>query len=101
MKHRLDDGQIEVVDEALAEVLRRKTPAQRVEMISACHRTMRLLIAGHLRTHHADWDDARISAEVARRMLPGMDEVWDVIERRLAEPQGQEDPNDGSDSLSA
>lgn len=27
MEHRLDDGQIEVMDDAVAEVLRRKAPA--------------------------------------------------------------------------
>ena len=71
MKWRLDDGQIEVLDDAVAEVLRRKTPAERVAMISDCHRTMRLLIEGHLRTRHPAWDKARISAEVARRMMRG------------------------------
>jgi len=71
MKYRLDDGQIEVVDDAVAEVLRRKTPAQRVAMIFACNRTMRLRIEGHLRTRHPDWSDARIMGEVARRMTRG------------------------------
>ena len=71
MKHRLDDGQIEVVDDRIAEALRHKTPAQRVEMICACNRTMRLLIAGHILTSHSDWGQARVSAEVARRMLRG------------------------------
>ena len=73
MKWRLDDGQIEVVDDAVAQVLRRKTPAERVALISALDRTMRLLIEGHLRTRHPDWDDARIAAEVVRRMTRGAD----------------------------
>jgi hypothetical protein len=71
VKYRLDDGQIEVLDEAVAEALRHKTPAQRVDMICACNRTMRLLIAGHILTGHPDWSKARVSAEVARRMLRG------------------------------
>lgn len=71
MKWRLDKGQIEVVDDALAEVLRRKTPAERVAMVSSANRTMRLLIEGHLRTRYPDWDDARIAREVARRMTRG------------------------------
>lgn len=71
VKWRLDDGQIEVVDDAVAEVLRRKTPAERVAMVSAAHRTIRLVIEGFLRTRHPDWDDGRVSAEVARRMLRG------------------------------
>ena len=73
MKWRLDDGQIEVVDDALAEVLRAKSPMERVAMVSACNRTMRLLIEGSLRTRHPDWDDRRISAEVVRRISRGPD----------------------------
>ena len=69
MKYRLDDGQIEVVDDAIAEILRRKTPAERVEMICHCNEMMRTAIRGCLKTFHPDWDDARIEAEVARRML--------------------------------
>lgn len=71
MKWRLDKGQIEVVDDAVAEALRRKTPAERVEMALAANRLVRLRIEGHLRTLHPDWDDARLQAEVARRMQLG------------------------------
>jgi len=70
---RLDKGQMEVVDDAVAEVLRRKTVAQRVEMALAANRLVRLRMEGHLRTLHSDWDDARIQAEVARRMRLGSD----------------------------
>lgn len=71
MKWRLDDGQIEVIDDALAEVLRQKTPAERVAMIFDANRTMRLRIEGHLRTRHPDWPDEDIEAEIAGRMLGG------------------------------
>jgi hypothetical protein len=70
---RLDKGQIEVVDDVAAEVLRRKTVAQRVEMALAANRLVRLRMEGHLRTLHSDWDDARIQAEIARRMRLGSD----------------------------
>lgn len=71
MKWRLDPGQIEVVDEAVADVLRGKTVAERIEMIFAANRTMRLRIEGHLRTEHPAWPDEQIAAEVAKRMLRG------------------------------
>jgi hypothetical protein len=73
VKWRLDNGQIEVVDDAVAEVLRRKSVAQRVEMALAGNRLVRLRIEGHLRTLHPDWDDAHIQAEIARRMRLGSD----------------------------
>jgi len=73
VKWRLDKGQIEVVGDGVAEVLRSKTAAQRVEMALTANRLVRLLIEGHLRTLHEDWDSARIQAEIARRMLLGSD----------------------------
>jgi hypothetical protein len=40
-------------------------------MAFAANRTVRMIIAGALRTDHPDWDDKAIQAEVARRMLNG------------------------------
>jgi hypothetical protein len=48
MARLIDPNRIEVVDEEVAELLRRKTPAERVKMISDAHRTMRLIIEGGL-----------------------------------------------------
>ncbi|MDB5300127.1 MAG: hypothetical protein JWO87_1790 [Phycisphaerales bacterium] len=68
---RLDPGQIEVVDDAVAEILRRKTPAERVAMAFAANRTVRLVIEGQLRTRHPNWDQTLVMREVARRMTRG------------------------------
>jgi len=73
MKWRLDDGQIEVVDDAMAEVLRRKTPAERVAMVSALNEFLRTMLESVLRGEHPDWEDGRITNEVARRMSHGTD----------------------------
>ncbi|MCY2925607.1 MAG: hypothetical protein NT031_09225 [Planctomycetota bacterium] len=73
MRWRLDDGQIEVIDEAQAKVLRGKTPAQRVAMVGQCNRTMRLLIQARLQARHPDWTDEQLAAGVARRMRGGTD----------------------------
>lgn len=68
IRFRLDPGQIEVVDEAIAEILRRKTPAQRVAMILDAECAMRHVVAGGVRHAHPDWDDQQVRREVARRM---------------------------------
>lgn len=73
MNYRLDDGQIEVIDDALAEVLRAKTPWDRVRMVSECQRTARSLAAGGVRLLHPDWTDVQVEAEVRRRMTRGAD----------------------------
>ena len=62
---------VEILDDAVVEMLRRKTPAERVAMIFAANRTMRLRLEGHLRSVHPDWDDAAVAAEIARRMSLG------------------------------
>ena len=62
---------IELLDEAVVEVLRRKTPAERVAMIFAANRTMRLRLEGHLRSCRPDWDTQAVREEIARRMSRG------------------------------
>ncbi|HAK96290.1 MAG TPA: hypothetical protein DCM87_15185 [Planctomycetes bacterium] len=71
MDVRLDDGRIEVVDDSVAEILRRKTPAERIAMIGDANRTMRSVIAAHIRSLHPEWDAQAVLAEVARRMSDG------------------------------
>jgi len=84
VKRLPDTRQIEVVDDAVAEVLRRKTPAQRIAMVLAANRTMRLVIEGFLRTRHPDWDDRQIMKEVARRMSLGASGLIKESDRRGA-----------------
>lgn len=71
MRHLPDPSRIEVLDEAMVEVLKGKTVTQRVEMVFAANRTMRMMIAAHLRADHPDWSDEQIQAEVAGRFNRG------------------------------
>ena len=71
MKWRLDDGQIEVVDEAMAEVLRQKTPGERMVMVGSAWRFARMWTEGAVRSQHAEWEEDRVAAEVRRRLSGG------------------------------
>jgi hypothetical protein len=71
LKWRLDAGQIEVVDEAVAAILRQKTPAERIALAAAAHRTAREILTARVRAQHADWTDAQVQSEVARRLTRG------------------------------
>jgi hypothetical protein len=73
MKWRLDPGQIEVVDEAMAAILRQKTPAERIAMAADAHRTARLLLTAQVRRQHPEWIDEQVQREVARRLTRGVD----------------------------
>ena len=79
MNHRMDAeevrqiqlSRIELLDDAIVEILRRKTPLERVAMIFAANRTVRLRLEAHLRSSHPDWTDQAVAQEIARRMNLG------------------------------
>lgn len=69
---RLDPRRIEVVDEAMAEILRRKTPAERLAIGFGLWRSARKLLRGQLASLHPEWDVQRLEREVARRLSHGV-----------------------------
>lgn len=71
MSQTVKPNNIEVIDDQLAEVLRSKTPAERVQMIGAANRTARLLAAAGVRYQHPEWNDVQIQAEIIRRVTGG------------------------------
>ncbi len=73
MRWRLDPGQIEVVDEDVAAVLRTKSATERISIAAAAHRTARLMTEAQVRRMHPDLTDAEVSREVARRLTRGAD----------------------------
>jgi hypothetical protein len=68
MPFRPDPRRIEVIDDAVAEILRKKSPAEKVGMIVDADRVMRLRVEAALRTWHPDWTEQDVRREVARRM---------------------------------
>jgi hypothetical protein len=68
---RLDPGQIEVVDDAVAEILRQKTPSQRIAMVFAADRMIRQVVKGSIKKLHPDWSEGHVQEELARRMTRG------------------------------
>ncbi|UCD30505.1 MAG: hypothetical protein JSV03_08570 [Planctomycetota bacterium] len=68
---RLDRGQIEVVSEEVAEMLRHKTGAERLAIACEMFSSARRMIISQLRTEHPDWDEQQINQEVARRLSHG------------------------------
>lgn len=68
---RLDPGQIEVVDDQMAAVLRTKTGAERLEIASRLYSSARRMLLFHLRTEHPDWTEEQLTREAAHRMSHG------------------------------
>jgi Rv0078B-related antitoxin len=68
---RLDRGQIEAVDDVMAEVLRHKTPAERIQIGFNIWLSAQKMLMAHLKSIHPDWDTNQIQTEVARRLSHG------------------------------
>ena len=68
---RLDRGQIEAVDDTMAEVLRRKTPAERIRIGFSLWTSAHDMLMIHLKKTHPEWNAERINQEVARRLAHG------------------------------
>ena len=67
----LDARRIEAVDDDLAEVLRRKTGAERLLIASRMFSSARQMLLSMLREEHPDWDEHQIIREAARRLSHG------------------------------
>ena len=68
MRWRLDPGQIEVVDEDVAAILRQKTPAEKMTLMAAANRTGRMMVEAGVRMRNPGWADEQVRREVARMM---------------------------------
>lgn len=68
---RLDSGQIEVLDDSMAEVLRKKQPAERIRIGFDIWTSAHTMLTAHLTSVHPDWDRGHVEREVARRFLHG------------------------------
>jgi hypothetical protein len=69
---RLDKNRIEVVDDMMAEVLRNKTPAERIAIGFGLWTSARKMLLSHLGSTHPEWDPERLNKEVARRLSHGV-----------------------------
>lgn len=58
---------VEVLDEAMVEVLRQKTPAERVAMVFDAEQTLLAMLGANLRASYPNWTDTQVNQEIARR----------------------------------
>ena len=69
MPSRIDA--IEMIDDTMAEILRRKTDSERLMMIDQMWRFARDMIRNNLRREHPDWTEDAIQQATARRLSHG------------------------------
>lgn len=68
---RLDEGQIEVIDDVMAEIYKGKTSAERLQIAFGFWRSARIQLFNCIRSLHPDWDERQIQREVVRRISHG------------------------------
>ena len=68
---RLDAGQIEVIDDIMAEVLQLKTPAERLRIGFNLWESAHRMLKVHLGKTHPEWNAGQLEKEVARRLSHG------------------------------
>ena len=59
---------IEVMDNAMVEILRRKTPAERLAITFGMWESAREMLTNLIRAEHQHWTEQDVAAEVARRL---------------------------------
>lgn len=69
MLNRLID--IEVMDDAMADVLREKSEVERLQIAARMWQSARVILRGAICTERPDWDNQQISREIARRISHG------------------------------
>ncbi len=62
---------VEVMDDMVAEIMRQKTPIERLEIAMGLWETARVLIWGAVETEHSEWSEEQVKKEVARRISNG------------------------------
>lgn len=67
----IDPNRMEVVDEAVAAILRGMSHAQRVEQVFQAGTLARTMMAAGVKSRHPDWSDQEVRQEVARIWLRG------------------------------
>ena len=68
---RLDVKRLESVDQTMAEIYKKKTPAQRLQIAFGLWRSTKIMLVNILRSLHPEWDDERLQREAARRISHG------------------------------
>jgi hypothetical protein len=68
---RLDRGQIEVVDDRIAEILKTKSGPDRLNMVWDAWTFFEKTIRAYLKNEHPEWTEEQIQKEMVRRVTHG------------------------------
>lgn len=61
----------EMMDDAMADILRQKTEAERLRIAGRMWQSARVMLRGAIRTEFPDWSEEQVNQEIARRISHG------------------------------
>jgi len=67
----MDIFRIEMLDDDMAEVLKTKSPAERLKIANFLFNSAKLLIKASLKAQFPDWDEKRLTDEMLARISNG------------------------------
>lgn len=67
----IDNVNIEIIDDQMAEILRKKTPQERIDIAFKMWDSARKMLINYFHTTHPDWDDDKIKKKTAERLSHG------------------------------
>ncbi len=67
-ERQLDPRRIECMDDAMVAVYKKKSPEERIKIVSEMYESARLQISDFVRHHHPDWSSQQIQKEVIKRL---------------------------------
>ena len=67
----IDERNIEVIDDVMVRILKRKTPQQRLAIAFSLWTSAKKLLSNYLQAEHPDWSNSKIQKEVAKRLSHG------------------------------
>lgn len=62
---------VELLDPRVVEILRKKTPQQRMTIAAGMWESARVMLRGAIRQAHPDWSEQAVNREIARRISHG------------------------------
>jgi hypothetical protein len=63
---------VEVMDDAMADILRQKTEAERLRIAGRMWQSARVILRGAIRTEYPEWTVDQVNREIARRISHGV-----------------------------
>lgn len=69
---RLDNAQIEVIDDVMADIYKKKTSAQRLQVAFGLWHSAKIQLFNCIRSLHPEWDERQIQREIVKRISHGV-----------------------------